>query len=159
MKPIGADIVIQAPAHRVWEVITDFDRYPEWNHFTPRITLANRDFHVGAELDLDCQMSDRSLLHDEHEVILAIDEARFTFCMGTSRTRGRPGITSERWQVCEPLDETRTHFKNREQFSGPLAPLVYLLYAKKLRRAFERYCQDLQERCKKHKGGCVQSCQ
>ena len=66
-------------------------------------------------------------------------------CMGTSRARGRPGIRSERWQTCQLLGQ-RTLFSNHERFSGPLAPLVYALYARKLRRAFRLYGLDLQAR-------------
>jgi hypothetical protein len=66
--------------------------------------------------------------------------------MGTSRTRGRPGIASERWQRCEPLGPAWTRFTNQESFRGPLAPLVYLIYAGRLRRAFRRYCTDLRDR-------------
>ena len=144
-----SEITIEAPPGRVFEIISDLDRYPEWNRFTPRITLSSRDLKVGAELDLDCQMTERELLRDEHEVILALEPERFAFCMGTSRTRGRPGIKSFRWQICEPLDRERTHFVNFEQFHGPLAPIVHLLYRKKLRAAFERYCADLKARVEK----------
>lgn len=146
MKPIATEIVIDAPPERVFAVVTDLDRYPEWNRFTPRITLATRDLRVGAELDLDCRMSERELLRGEREAILALEPARRAFCMGTSRTRGRPGIRSERWQVCEPLEGGRTCFRNWERFTGPIAPLVYVLYAGKLRRAFEGYCRDLKAR-------------
>ena len=141
-----SEIVVDAPPEAVWAVITDFDRYPEWNRFTPRITLASRDFEVGAELDLDCQMTERELLKDEHECILAIEPARHAFCMGTSRKRGRPGIKSFRWQLCEAFGEGKTRLVNFEQFHGPLAPLVHLLYARKLEAAFERYCRDLKAR-------------
>ena len=65
--------------------------------------------------------------------------------MGTSRTRGRPGIRSFRWQICEPLDDGQTRFINHEEFRGLLAPLVYLLYTKKLKTAFDRYCGELKE--------------
>jgi len=148
MKPVAVQIDIQAPPRRVFELVTDLDRYPEWNRFTPRISLATRDLRVGAELDLDCQMTATSLLRDEHEVILALDPERLLFAMGTSRTRGRPGITSERIQRCEPLGDG-TRFFNSEQFTGLLSPLVYLLYAGKLRRAFERYCADLKARAER----------
>jgi hypothetical protein len=30
-------IEIDAPAERVWHVLTDFRRYPEWNPFMPRV--------------------------------------------------------------------------------------------------------------------------
>jgi hypothetical protein len=146
MLRIEADIAIHAPADRVWQVIGDLDRYPEWNRFTPRITLATHDLRAGAELDLDCRMGETELLRGEREVILEVDEDRRAFCMGTSRTRGRPGIASERWQICTPLGPGWTHFVNHETFRGPLAPLVYLLYARKLQRAFREYCRDLRDR-------------
>jgi uncharacterized protein YndB with AHSA1/START domain len=146
MRPIQAELNIHAPADRVWQVITDLDLYPEWNRFTPRISLATNELRVGAELDLDCQMTDRELLRGEREVILVVDPERRALCMGTSRTRGRPGITSERWQICEPSGSALTHFVNHESFRGPLAPLVYLLYSRKLRRAFQQYCRDLEAR-------------
>ena len=148
-----SEILVDAPPQAVWEVILDLDRYPEWNRFTPRISLASKDLRVGAELDLDCQMTDRELLHDEHEVILAVEPDRHAFCMGTSRTRGRPGIRSQRWQVCEDAGKGRTRLVNFEQFSGPLAPIVHLLYARKLGAAFERYCLDLKARVESVQSG------
>ena len=152
MKPIEAQIDIEATPEKVFAIVTDLDRYPEWNHFTPRLSLATRDLKAGAELDLDCQMTERELLRDEHEVILALEPERFRFCMGTSRTRGRPGIVSQRWQVCEPLPGNRTRFRNWEQFNGLISPLVWALYVRKLRRAFARYCQDLKARVEAMKG-------
>lgn len=145
-EQIRCEIDIDAPADRVWKVITDLDAYPEWNRFTPRITLRTADLRVGAELDLDCQMTDKKLLRNEREVILALEPEARRFCMGTSRTRGRPGITSFRWQFCEPIGASRTHFVNYEEFHGWLAPPVYFLYRTKLARAFERYCADLKRR-------------
>ena len=146
MPPARAEIRIAAPAEEVFRVITDLDRYPEWNRFTPRLSLATRDLAVGAEFELDCWITEDKLLRGEREVILELDPERFVFSMGTSRTRGRPGIRSRRVQRCEPLAAGETRFVNTEEFSGLLAPLVRLLYEKKLARAFERYCHDLKAR-------------
>lgn len=143
MRRIEAEIVIGAPPARVWEIITDFEGYPRWNEFTPRITLRNDRFRVGEEFDLDCRMTPRRLLRNEREVILAAEPERFRFCMGTSRTRGRPGIRSFRWQICEPRGDGGTRFVNYEEFRGPLAPLVYLLYGAPLAGAFAWYCEQL----------------
>lgn len=146
MGPIEAEIHIEAPPERVFEIILDTDAYPEWNLFTPRITLATKDVAVGQEFDLDCQMTERQLLHDEHEVVLALDREELAFCMGTSRARGRPGIHSFRWQRCFPAVDGSTRFVNAESFHGAIAPLVHLLYARKLRQAFRRYCLALKKR-------------
>ncbi len=146
MKKIESEIIINAPPGHVWDILMDFEQYHRWNSFTPRITLRNSDVRVGAEFDLDCQMTETQLLKDEHEEILTLEPERHRFAMGTSRTRGRPGIRSFRWQICIPGENNTTFFRNYEEFDGPLALLVYFLYRKKLESAFDRFCRDLKKR-------------
>lgn len=146
MRPIRVERHIAAAPQAVFDVILDVDRYPEWNVFTPRITLRGQDVAVGAEFELDCQMTERQLLEGEREVVLALDREKLEFCMGTSRSRGRPGIRSFRWQKCEPAPDGGTQFVNYESFHGPLGPLVYLLFHRRLKRAFEKYCVALERR-------------
>ena len=146
MKPIRVDRHIAAPPAAVFEVILDVDRYPAWNPFTPRMTVRTDEMAVGKEFDLDCWMTDTQLLEGEREVVLALDRERYHFCMGTSRTRGRPGIKSFRWQKCEPSPGGGTDFENYESFHGPLGPLVYVLFRKRLKRVFEKYCVALEAR-------------
>jgi len=145
VKPIYSEIEIKAPAKVVWGIITDPDNYPRWNRFTPRITLKTGELAVGSEFNVDCQMTDSSLLRDEREVVLEVSPTEFRFRMGTSRKRGRPGVVSNRCQICEPIDEKTTRYINYEEFSGLLSPIVYLLYAKKLQAAFEKHNADLKE--------------
>ena len=144
MKVTRSEIDIDAPVEKVWNIIIDLERYPEWNTFTPRMGV--KQIVVGEEFLLDCQMTEKQLLRDEKEVFLAYEPERYRVCWGTSRTKGRPGIKSYRWQSCEPVNDKRTHFINYEEFHGILAPLVNLLYGKKLHRAFVGYCQDLKKR-------------
>ena len=42
-------IDIDAPVERVWEVLTDFERYGEWNPFTTRV---DANLEVGASVSL-----------------------------------------------------------------------------------------------------------
>jgi hypothetical protein len=144
MKLVRAEIEINAPVQKVWDIIVDLERYSEWNTFTPRMSA--RKVIVGEEFDLDCQMTEKQLLKDEHEVFLSYEPEQYKVCWGTSRTRGRPGIKSFRWQICEPRGEAHTRFINYEEFHGVLAPVVNFLYGKKLKRAFEVYCQALKKR-------------
>ena len=144
MKLVRSEIDINASAQKIWNIIIDFEHYPEWNTFTPR--LGAKKIAVGEEFTLDCQMTEKQLLKDEHEAFLVYEPEKYKISWGTSRTRGRPGIKSFRWQICEPLDDRRTHFINYEEFHGVLAPVVNLLYSKKLQRAYDRYCQALKKR-------------
>ena len=144
MKLVRSEIEINAPAQKIWNIIIDFEHYPEWNTFTPRLGV--KRIVVGEEFTLDCQMTEKQLLKDEHEAFLVYEPEKYKISWGTSRTRGRPGIKSFRWQICEPLDDRRTHFINYEEFYGVLAPVVNLLYSKKLQRAYDRYCQALKKR-------------
>jgi hypothetical protein len=144
-RPIMSDIEIDAPASVVFDTIMDTDAYPTWNPFTPRISLRSAEVVEGAEFELDCQMTESNLLASEREVILTVDHARRRLCLGTSRKHGRPFIQSFRWQICEPIDATRTRFMNFESFEGPLAPIVYMLYREKLGVAFNGFCRALKQ--------------
>ena len=37
MKVTRSEIDIDAPVEKVWNIIIDLERYPEWNTFTPRM--------------------------------------------------------------------------------------------------------------------------
>ncbi len=139
LHPVRSAVFIAAPPEQVFGVLLDVDSYPRWNPFTPWVSMRTAEVAPGVEFDLHCQMTPTQLLEHEHEVVLSLDRQRLEFSMGTSRTRGRPGVRSWRRQRCHPV-KGGTLLTNDERFAGPLAPLVYLLYRRRLRRAFVRYC-------------------
>ena len=47
MRARGSEIQINAPPRRVWQALTDFDAYPEWNPF---IRSIQGDPEVGSRL-------------------------------------------------------------------------------------------------------------
>jgi N-acetyl-anhydromuramyl-L-alanine amidase AmpD len=136
--PVYTEINIDAPAALVWSIITNPDDYPSWNPFIARISLRSDDIQQGVEFDLDCQMTDSQLISNEKEVVLEVDESRRVFRIGTSRTKGRPGIASNRCQQC--LEQGHgTRYINYEEFRGALGPLVNVLYRRNLQRAFAKH--------------------
>ena len=54
MKEIHTEIEINAPAEKVWKVLTDFAAYPEWNPFVRR---GEGEVRVGARLHVYIQPS------------------------------------------------------------------------------------------------------
>lgn len=47
MKELRSEITIDAPAHRVWEVLTNLGSFPDWNPFMQR---ASGEVAVGKKL-------------------------------------------------------------------------------------------------------------
>jgi uncharacterized protein YndB with AHSA1/START domain len=47
MAPLRVERHIAAPPQAVFDVILDVDRYPEWNVFTPRMTMRTDEVVVG----------------------------------------------------------------------------------------------------------------
>ncbi len=51
---------INASADRVWEILTDFDRYPEWN---PQVPSASGVIEPGAKIDLRLKFPSRPAMN------------------------------------------------------------------------------------------------
>lgn len=49
MKEIYTEMEIDAPASVVWDILTDFESYPQWNPFILKIS---GDQIVGAQIDV-----------------------------------------------------------------------------------------------------------
>ena len=60
MKELRTEIEIQASAERVWQLLTDFPSFPQWNPF---IRKASGNIRVGERLEVNIQPSGASA-HD-----------------------------------------------------------------------------------------------
>ena len=54
MKELRTEIEIQAPDERVWQLLTDFASFPQWNPF---IRSAKGEVKAGARLEVHIQPS------------------------------------------------------------------------------------------------------
>lgn len=69
---LRTEIEIEAPPARVWAVLTDFDRYPEWNPF---IGGVSGDLREGARLKLEVSpSSDRHMTLKAQVTVLRPNE-------------------------------------------------------------------------------------
>jgi hypothetical protein len=117
-RELTTQIEIDAPASRVWEVLTDFDAYPDWNPFVRRI--AGRP-EPGTKLEVRIQPSGGRGMTFRPTVLAAEPEREL-------RWLGRllvPGVfDGEHSFRIEPLGEGRVRFTQAELFSGALVPLL-----------------------------------
>ncbi|MEM9495584.1 MAG: SRPBCC domain-containing protein [Pseudomonadota bacterium] len=72
-KPIETDIKIDAEPCTVFEVLADFDRYPEWNPYHIRV---NGTLEVGAPLEVRVSRPDGKVVDVPHVRLLEVEPCR-----------------------------------------------------------------------------------
>lgn len=121
MRAIHAEIEIQAAPERVWEVLTDFGSYGEWNSFMRRVEgrpEAGTKLHItmrrkgGRELDFDAR-------------VLVADPPCELAWTGTGLRGHWPGLVrGERRVRLQPLGSGRTLVRMETTFTGLLSGLM-----------------------------------
>ena len=139
-KELRTEIEIDAPADRVWRVLTEFDAYPDWNPFLRR---ASGEVKEGARLEVYMQPSGGRGMTFRPTVIRAEPNREF-------RWLGHLGMSGlfdgEHSFTIEPLEGNRVRFVQSERFTGVLVPLMLLMIEKDTKRGFEEMNQALKER-------------
>ena len=139
-KELRTEIEIDAPADRVWRLLTEFDAYPDWNPFLRR---ASGEVKEGARLEVYMQPSGGRGMTFRPTVIRAEPNREF-------RWLGHLGVSGlfdgEHSFTIEPLEGNRVRFVQSERFTGVLVPLMLLMIEKDTKRGFEEMNQALKER-------------
>lgn len=140
MKELCSEIEIQATDEKVWEILTDFASFPEWNPFMRR---AVGEPKKGAKLQVHIQPSGASGMTFRPTVLKAEPKREL-------RWIGRllmPGLfDGEHILTIERLAENRVRFVQREIFTGILVPLFARGLDTDTRRGFEEMNRALKER-------------
>jgi demethylmenaquinone methyltransferase/2-methoxy-6-polyprenyl-1,4-benzoquinol methylase len=121
MRIIAAEVEVDAPPERVWEVLTDFAAYPEWNPFMFSVEGAAE---TGAHLQIAMQRRGGMVLRFRARVLVS-DAPRELAWTGEGLKGHLPGLVrGERRVVIDPLANDRSRLRMRTTFSGLLAPLM-----------------------------------
>jgi hypothetical protein len=118
MREIRTDIEIDAPADRVWEILTDFGDYPRWNPF---IVEAAGDLRQGGRLELAIRPPGRKATTFKPHVLEWQPPRRFAW-LGRLGVRGI--FDGKHIHEVEQLGENRSRYTQREQFNGVLVPFM-----------------------------------
>ncbi|MEA2582302.1 MAG: hypothetical protein QOF33_387 [Thermomicrobiales bacterium] len=137
---VRTEIEIQATPARVWDVLTDFADYPDWNPFIPRIAGT---VEVGARLDARLQPPGGRGMSFRPTVLAATPGQELRW-LGHLIV---PGLfDGEHGFRIEPLGPNRVRFVQEERFAGLLAPLVLRFVVRGTRQGFEAMNQALKAR-------------
>lgn len=124
-------IEIDAPAERVWQVLTDFRRYPQWNPFIRRI---DGKADVASQLDVLIEPHGGKPMRFRPTIVAARPPREL-------RWLGRlllPGVLDgEHRFVVEQLGEKRARLIHEERFSGLLVPFFARALKRNLSRGFD----------------------
>lgn len=136
---IDRELEIEAPAHVVWNVISDLPAYGQWNPFVPecRSTLKLGD-------PIEMQVNLRGARRRQVEWMTGIEEGRgFSYRM---RPLPLGALSSARHHLIEPLDDQRCRYQSHFELRGWLMPLVRRLMESELDKGFSGMTQGIKRR-------------
>ena len=140
MKELRTEIEIQASDKRVWQLLTDFASFPQWNPF---MRQAVGEPKTGARLEMHIQPSGASGMTFRPTVLKAEPNRELRW-LGHLLM---PGLfDGEHILTIESLAENRVRFVQREIFTGILVPLFAHGLDTDTRRGFEEMNRALKAR-------------
>lgn len=118
MTLLTSEIAIDAPSEVVWQVLVDFDSYPDWN---PVEIAAKGEPVIGAALEHTGKLPGRKPMTFKAKIIEATP-ARALAWKGHIVV---PGLFDVRHHFeIDPLDDDRSRLRQSEHFSGLLIPFM-----------------------------------
>ena len=139
IKVSSEEVIIEAPAALVWEVITDFDKYGQWNEFCPSIAA---ELEIGSPVTMQVDLGNG--LQPQVEYITFIDAPRkITWSM-----ENKPGdpIHADRSQVVTALGDERCSYVTYDDFSGEFAATMVEQMGEQVRAGFNLCARNLKHR-------------
>lgn len=117
MKDLSNELEIDASAERVWQVLTDFASFPQWNPFIHR---ASGEPKTGTRLEVHVQASGTHGATSRPLVLKAESNRELRWLERLLI----PGLLDvEHIFTIEPLGTDRVRFTQRELLTGLLVPL------------------------------------
>ena len=141
---ITVDIEIEAPVEKAWEILSDLERYGEWNPFLIKVE-SNKVLGDPTILHVKWIGAKKSFIQPE---ILTGYEENKKICWGMS---WKPSflLKANRCQTLQQLSENRCTYRSEETFSGLFSHLTVFLFKKKIVDGFEATARALKERAEK----------
>ncbi|MDT0125350.1 SRPBCC domain-containing protein [Paenibacillus sp. RRE4] len=141
MKQIRTEILINAPVHKVWEVLTHFKAYPSWNPF---MVYLKGKVEEGAKIEVKMVPPGSKGMVFKPKVLKYERNQEFRWLGHTMF----PGLFDGE-HIFELVDHKNgtTTFIQRENFRGILVPLLQKSLDNGTKAGFEAMNQKLKQVC------------
>jgi hypothetical protein len=137
MKQLYSEIEIQATTENVWQILTDFVNFPQWNPFIHR---ASGELEAGSRLEVFIQPPGGSGM-TFRSIVLKVEPHRELRWLGHLIV---PGLfDGEHIFAIEPLGPDRVLFVQREEFRGIMVSLILRFIGENTWHGFEAMNQAL----------------
>ena len=137
---------IDAPPAVVWEVITDWDRYPEWNPF---VVGCSSTLEVGDPIDMRVRVFPWFAQRQREWITEHEPGVRFCYSMGGVP---RAILSSARCHTLTARSDGRTHYVSRFELRGLLAPVVGWTLGPRLASGFDAMSAAIRTRAERLHG-------
>jgi hypothetical protein len=142
-KQLRTQVDIDATAERVWQVLTDFGAYPQWNPFMTQVSGTPTQ---GERLTIRMRPEGGRAMTFRPTVREAVAQRRLRW-LGHLLV---PGIfDGEHCFTIEPRDEGGVRLVQQEDFRGVLVPLLSRSLDRRTLPAFERMNQAIKQRAER----------
>jgi hypothetical protein len=142
MFTLKEELEVAAPAERVWTLLTDFERYPDWN---PYILRLETDEEPGSKLTL-------RIVQPNWKRPLTLHPRLDTFDPRARELRwqGKVGIPllfdTNHWIRVDRIDDEHSRVVQAERFSGLFCSLLSNSSRRSTRLAFRLMNKSLRDR-------------
>jgi hypothetical protein len=139
-KELTSEIEIDTPPERIWSILTEFDKFPEWNPFIREISGR---IEKGRKLHVTLHPSGGRTVKMS-PTLLAIEPSKELRWIGHL---GVPGLfDGQHIFELKPTGSAKTTFVQREQFGGILLPFLTGMLKGETARGFDEMNEALKKR-------------
>jgi hypothetical protein len=139
MKSIETAIIINVSVAKVWEILTKFETYPNWNPF---IKSVKGNIKKGETIEVKIQLEGMKLQTFTPEILVFNINKEFRW-LGELGIKGI--FDGEHFFILERIDNERTKLIHGERFTGILSGLIYKMIGKKTKNGFNAMNQAIVE--------------
>lgn len=140
MREVRTQVTIDAPVERVFQILTDIERYHDWN---PLIVLARGRVEPGEKLDISIRLPGKPDMPYVVQILRIVPDREFVW-IGRMKMKGI--LDGMHFFELSPEGANRVRVVQREEFRGLLVPLVWKSFLDtRMRKGFEAVNRNLKE--------------